>query len=410
MSVALDAVKGVEVIATKSKITDETTSHNNNALEPATKGSHPSMHSQLQQWFSTNVDTGHKLPCLAPATSLWTTERDGAVLIRSMSGDTFIPMTVPLMIHATVKLLPNNIAMAVKREGKWVKWTYTQYEEDIFTAAKSFIHLGLEPFNGVGIIGFNSPEWIIANLGCIYACGLSSGIYATNSSEACHFVAENCRANMLVVENEHQLQKILEVKDRLPLLKAIVQYTGVVNAPKRENFIYTWKEFMELGKKVPDLELQKRMEMLSPNKCCVLIYTSGTTGNPKGVMLSHDNITFTAYMTNKGVSSRVPLKFGDVSMVSYLPLSHIAAQMLDIYVVSTFGGTLYFAEPDALKGTLVTTLKEVRPHVFLGVPRVWEKIQESMKNAAKNAPNVKRRISRWAKGVGYKTNYALMNG
>jgi long-chain-fatty-acid--CoA ligase ACSBG len=82
--------------------------------------------------------------------------------------------------------------------------------------AKAFIKLGLKPHHSVGILGFNSPEWFLADLGAVFAGGIATGIYPTNSQEACKYIAENCRANVFVVEDEKQLEKILAVRDQLP--------------------------------------------------------------------------------------------------------------------------------------------------------------------------------------------------
>ncbi|KAL8565267.1 hypothetical protein ACOMHN_001165 [Nucella lapillus] len=345
-----------------------------------------------------------------PADCLWTTQRDRAVKLRTTPHgiNAEKPITVVTLVHNTVNRLPNGTAMAIKREGQWVKWTYSQYLADIRTAAKAFIKLGLEPYKGVGIIGFNSPEWFLADLGCIFAGGLATGIYTTNSSEACQYVAESCQANVIVVENHQQLQKILKVRDRLPHLKAIVQYTGDVVV--RDDNILSWAEFMEKGKDVSDEVLEERMKAMAPNKCCLLIYTSGTTGTPKGVMLSNDNITYTAHATKTACARYLSLAFGELAMVSYLPLSHIAAQMLDMYVLIAFGGTAFFAQPDALKGSLAATLREVRPHVVLGVPRVWEKMQETLQTVSLRASSFRQRVGKWARGLAYRANHAKMTG
>ncbi|NXM60811.1 ACBG2 ligase, partial [Illadopsis cleaveri] len=271
----------------------------------------------------------------------------------------------------------------------------------------SCLQLGLERFHGVGILGFNSAEWFIADIGAILAGGLAVGIYTTNSPEACHYVAENCSANVIVVENHKQLQKILEIEDRLPHLKAIVQY-GEEIKEKRPN-LYSWREFMELGRDVPDSRLRGIIASQKPNQCCSLIYTSGTTGQPKGVMLSHDNLTWTAAAGGQfiGLSDA---RDRQEEVVSYLPLSHIAAQMCDIWAAMSFGVQVYFAQPDALKGSLVETLREVRPTAFLGVPRVWEKMEEKMKSVGMKASALRRRVASWAKEVGLQTNLKRMNG
>ncbi|XP_008334164.1 long-chain-fatty-acid--CoA ligase ACSBG2-like [Cynoglossus semilaevis] len=343
---------------------------------------------------------------LTPADQLWSTHRDKAVKLR-MEGSGIAsetPRTVHQLFLEAVEQCGDYPALKSKKEGQWVTLTWREYYKQCRAAAKSFLKLGLERYHGVGILGFNAAEWFISDIGCIFAGGLAAGIYTTNSPEACMYVAANCEANILVVENQKQLDKILQVKDQLPHLKAIVQYRG--EPQQKAPFIYTWEEFMKLGSDVPDEQLNARIDSLRANECCTLIYTSGTTGNPKGVMLSHDNLTWTA----RTASTLVDYSYGDEVLVSYLPLSHVAAQMVDIWLSMTFGGTVYFADPDALKGSLGTTLREARPTYFLGVPRVWEKMQEKMKAMGMKASPMRRRVANWAKSIGLQYNYSAMNG
>lgn len=350
-------------------------------------------------------NTFKDLDDLAPATDYVVTKRDQAVKLRmSQKGPgSEKPLTVPSMFYQTVQRVPNHPAIAVKRGGVWIQWTYQQYFSDTQKAAKALIKLGLEPLHGVGILGFNSPEWFIANNGAIFAGGFTVGIYSTNNADACKYVALNSQCNVIVVENNQQLKKILQVWDDLPDLKAVVQYTGEV-AEKRDN-VYSWKEFMELSSQVSDDALQHRLSLLAPNKACCLIYTSGTTGNPKGVMLSHDNLCWTA---GKAVDNAALLYASEVQL-SFLPLSHIAGSLTDIYGAMACAATVYFAQPDALRGSLLGTLKEVRPTVFVGVPRVWEKMVEGIKHKSREFGFFKKKIGAWAKSVGYRTTIAEMN-
>ncbi|KAM3868234.1 long-chain-fatty-acid--CoA ligase ACSBG2-like [Diretmus argenteus] len=347
-----------------------------------------------------------KAVALAPADQLWSTARDQAVKLR-MEGSgvgSETPMTIHQIFLEAVEGYGDHPALASKKEGQWVTLTWRQYYEQCRAAAKSFLKLGLERYHGVGILGFNSPEWFISDVGCILAGGLAAGIYATNSPEACQYVAANCEANVLVVENHKQLVKILQVKDQLPHLKAIVQYSDELQQ-KLPN-LYTWAEFMKLGEDIPDEQLNAVIDSLRANECCSLIYTSGTTGNPKGVMLSHDNITW----LTQAAGVRVGVTLAEEVIVSYLPLSHVAAQVNDMWLIMKFAGTTYFADPDALKGSLGTTLKEVRPTTFLGVPRVWEKMQEKMKAAGAKASPMRKRVADWAKSIGLQYNYSAMKG
>ncbi|XP_033858028.1 long-chain-fatty-acid--CoA ligase ACSBG2-like isoform X2 [Acipenser ruthenus] len=340
---------------------------------------------------------------------LCTTKEDGEVKLRmGDSGQAAEPaITVNQMFLQTVEQYGDQVALASKDGDNWNRLTYKEYYQRCRTAAKSFLKLGLERYHGVGILGFNSPEWFIADIGAILAGGFAVGIYTTNSPEACQYVAENCKANVLVVENHKQLQKILQIQDKLPHVKAIIQYKDALKEKKPN--LYTWAEFMEMGTDVPDSQLDEIIASQKPNQCCTLIYTSGTTGQPKGVMLSHDNITWTASATGKTVKLKHACEAQEV-VVSYLPLSHIAAQMIDIWLPIKYGGVIYFAQPDALKGSLAITLKEVRPTAFMGVPRVWEKMQEKMKSVGAKSSTVQRRVASWAKDVGLQTNLNKMHG
>uniref|UniRef100_A0A8C5AK86 Long-chain-fatty-acid--CoA ligase ACSBG2 n=1 Tax=Gadus morhua TaxID=8049 RepID=A0A8C5AK86_GADMO len=325
--------------------------------------------------------------------ALWTCQRDGEVTLRTgesgMAAET--PLTVNQMFAASVERFPDLMALSWKEGEQRQSLTWRGYYQSCRTAARAFLKLGLERYHGVGILGFNSAEWFIADIGAILAGGFGVGIYTTNSAEA----------NVIVVENNKQLQKILQVQDQLPHLKAIVQYKDELKE-KRPN-VYTWAEFMALGRDEPDTLLDSIISSQKPNQCCTLIYTSGTTGQPKGVMLSHDNLTWTAGATCRHVGLTDATRSQEV-VVSYLPLSHIAAQMVDIWVTMKVGGATYFAQPDALKGSLVLTLKEVRPTAFMGVPRVWEKMQEKMKSVGAKSSTLTRKVASWAKEVGLQTN------
>ncbi|XP_030583871.1 long-chain-fatty-acid--CoA ligase ACSBG2 [Archocentrus centrarchus] len=339
---------------------------------------------------------------------LWTTQCDGEVKLRLEDSGLAAepPLTVNQMFTSAVERFGDYTALCWKDGDQQKSLKYKEYYQMCRNAAKSFLKLGLERYHGVGILGFNSTEWFVADIGAILAGGFAVGIYTTNSPEACQYVAENSKANIIVVENHKQLQKILQIEGNLPHLKAIIQYKDALKE-KRPN-LYTWAEFLELGRDEPDAPLDAVIASQKPNQCCSLIYTSGTTGQPKGVMLSHDNLTWTAYSTGKHVNLTEATQSQEV-VVSYLPLSHIAAQMVDIWITMKIGAMTYFAQPDALKGSLVETLKEARPTAFMGVPRVWEKMQEKMKAVGAKSSAVRRKVAAWAKDVGLRTNLSKMN-
>ncbi|KAI9529760.1 Long-chain-fatty-acid--CoA ligase acsbg1 [Dissostichus eleginoides] len=348
-----------------------------------------------------NLEVQFACTPLAQASSLWTTDAKGAVRLRIEEGCPEEPVTVHQMFKASVEKYGNMYALASKMDNKWEKITFSEYYQFCRRAAKSFIKLGLERFHGVAILGFNSAEWFFSSVGTIMAGGIMTGIYATNSPEACQYVASDSKANIIVVENQKQLDKILQIRDRLPHLKAIVQFSG--NPQQRIPNLYSWEDFMELGLDVSEDELDDIIDSQRANQCCILIYTSGTTGKPKGVMLSHDNITWTANHASR-VGEMQPADTQQESLVSYLPLSHIAAQIYDMWTGIQWAELVYFAQPDALKGSLITTLREVCPTSHMGVPRVWEKMMEKIKQAISECGYVKRKLVTWAMSVSLEAN------
>jgi len=305
-------------------------------------------------------------------------------------------------MNETAQRCPDRCALAVKRNGVWVTWTYTQYLQDIRSAAKAFISLGLEQHHAVNILGFNAPEWHISNIASVVAGGLATGIYTTNSPDAVRYVAQHSRANIMVLEDEEQYEKIRGVQDKLEHLKHIIQYSGTPSVPG----ILSWSEVISLGQSLPDSLLQERLEKQAVNQACMLVYTSGTTGNPKGVMISQDNLTWTTSISKEVYNWDMDKEWG----VSYLPLSHVAAQIIDIYLCAYGGGTIHFADRDALQGTLLNTLKEVQPTRFLGVPRVWEKIEEKMKELGRKNTGIKKSVMDWAKAAALEHHTERMQG
>lgn len=274
--------------------------------------------------------------------------------------------------------------------GTWIAYTWSQYYEEARKFAKSLLVEGFEPFSAVAICGFNSPEWFFAHMGVAMARGMSAGTYTTSTPLVCRHIVEDSGAVVAVVDSLKNMEKYLQEKDNMPHLRHVVVYRDKIPDAVRQqygDYVMSFAEFVALGSSVSDETLDKRIDEVRENECFNLIYTSGTTGEPKGVMISHDNALFA------GASVFDMLEVGQepAHLISYLPLSHIAAQLLDMYIptVGAWRGTpptIWFARPDALRGSLAVTMKAVRPTAFLGVPRVWEKIVEGVKAKAREKP------------------------
>jgi long-subunit acyl-CoA synthetase (AMP-forming) len=285
-------------------------------------------------------------------------------------------------------------ALRVRRNNAWRTYTWSEYHQQVRQAARALIALGAKPGSGVCLLGYNSPEWFFADIAAIYAGAVPAGIYTTSSPEQCQYIAAHCEATVVFVDDQSQLDKFIAIRGNLPSLKAIVLMHGETSTPN----VYTWAKFLEAGLNTPESEVDKRIAAQNADQVATLIYTSGTTGTPKAVMLSHDNLTWTA----QAAVDLLQVQANDCA-VSYLPLSHIAEQITTLHGPMQFGGFVTFAESMEKLGE---TLRETRPHYFLGVPRVWEKIQERMVAVGAKNPPLRKKIAAWARRIGLVAGYA----
>jgi long-chain acyl-CoA synthetase len=288
---------------------------------------------------------------------------------------------------------PTAIAYQHKQNGRWQPTTWGQYIDQVRMVARALIALGLRRGGKVTILGFNRPEWVIFDHAAMLAGGVPAGIYTTCSADEVQYIVHHSESHLVLVENAEQLAKIKAKRAQLPLLKWIVTMRGVTSTG---DDVLTWDELCAKGEHLPDTDLEARIVAIAPEDLATLIYTSGTTGPPKGVMLSHENLAWTARLLADLGGRREP----DV-MVSYLPLSHIAEQMCTLHGPATTGTQIFFAEsiekvPDAIK--------EAHPTVFFGVPRIWEKFHTAMAGKIGEATGAKKKLVEWARGVCTKVN------
>jgi long-subunit acyl-CoA synthetase (AMP-forming) len=268
-------------------------------------------------------------------------------------------------------------------------WTTTSWSDSrdlVFRAAAGLVRLGVEPGTGVAIHSANRPEWAIADLAAIAAGAVPTGVFVTNSVAQCRYVIDHVEAKVAIVDGPEALTKLLAVRAELPRLETLVLVEGESDAPG----VVSWARLLELGAETGESAVRERLAAQRPDDVATLIYTSGTTGTPKGVELTHANLLFTA-------GRAVPLahRLGQRErQVSYLPLAHIAEQMLALHLPLASGACVHFVpDLDALRQALL----EVRPTHFFGVPRVWEKLQAAVEQALESAPPLRRRLLAWAR-------------
>ena len=304
--------------------------------------------------------------------------------------------TVATTFQTTVTRLSNQRAIQFKKNGQWAYQSWLQYKQEIDLCAKSLIELGLKAKDFVAILSQNNHKWVKANLAAIFTGAVPAGIYPTNSTQQIQYILNHCKAKILFCENSTLLKKIESIWENCPFLQKVVLLT--TNSCESSNTL-GWDIFLELGRSSKkDQELKQLIALQKPEDLASLVYTSGTTSAPKAVMLSHQNLLWTASTV---CEKELHLTEKD-SFLSYLPLSHIAEQMMSIYGAIVSGATISFAES---METVPQNLREIKPTIFLGVPRVWEKMQEKITAKIKESSFLKRKLIAWVQANGSKSRF-----
>ncbi len=312
-------------------------------------------------------------------------------------------MAADTIVHRFLKqaeIRPNSPAYHAKKGGSWKAKNWKEYVSEVRTAARALLTLGVGQKHGNGagdtascvcILGFNRPEWAIVDVAAMAVGGAPAGIYTTCSPTEVAYIVGHTEAKVVLVENEGQWKKIEQERKNLPKLEKVVLMQG--NKAVDDPMVLTWEAFLEKAKDTAEEVLDAHVEALDPKRLATLIYTSGTTGPPKGVMLSHENLAWTAQCAVDMIGNLGP---SDCAL-SYLPLSHIAEQMFSLHVPATVGSQLYFAEG---LDKIADNIKEVRPTVLFGVPRIWEKFHDGVKAKMAQATGVKAQLAKWAMATG----------
>lgn len=278
----------------------------------------------------------------------------------------------------------------VRGPERWEPVSWRSYEALVQRCALGLHALGVKKGQGVCILSANRLEWPVADLAAMALGAVPAGIYATSTPEQVAYVVDHCEAEVIFVDDEAQLKKVLQVRAKLPRLRHVIQFGPP--AELHDGFVIPWEALLQRGDGVPKERYAEAVAALEPRGLATLIYTSGTTGPPKGVMLTHENLCFTADRLTRSLGIA-----HEERVISYLPLSHIAEQLVTIHMALWNGVQVHFL--DSLE-KLKETLTEVRPSIFLGVPRVWEKLKAGIEGKVAEAPKNKQALFRKALQVG----------
>ena len=306
-----------------------------------------------------------------------------------------LPSTLTAQLWHWAETTPDAVALRHKGKGLWREFTWRDFLINVATTARALHHRGVGHGDFVSILADNRPEWLYVDLATQTLGGRSAGIYQTNPAEEVRFIINHSGSKLLFCEDQEQVDKAVEIRNEVPL-NAVVAFDDRGLRNYDDQFILKWDHFLELGR---DLETESLLSWfrelsaaMDPEEPSMVIYTSGTTGEPKGALISNANVMQLAHMS----TSEFQVTPED-SVLSYLPLCHIAEKIFTLFIPLTSGAVTHFGESIE---TVQSDLAEVSPTVFLGVPRIWERMHSRINLKMKDASWLKKTLYNWALGAG----------
>ncbi len=278
------------------------------------------------------------------------------------------------------KLFPKSDAFTMKVNGKWEPTSIQEFINRAGQLARGLIALGVQPGDRIGLISPNRLEWNIVDIAIQQAGAINVPIYPTISEADYHFIFNDAHIKVVFIAGEELLQKVGPIKEKLPFLEHIYSFDRLGHCAH-------WTDVEKMGDASLESEMQRRMAAVKPEDLVSLIYTSGTTGNPKGVMLTHNNILSNVL----ACEPRIPAD-SQSRALTFLPACHIYERMLQ-YLYMYIGTSIYYAES---MDTIGDNIREVKPHIFTAVPRLLEKVFDKIMAKGEELTGIKRKLFFWA--------------
>lgn len=279
---------------------------------------------------------------------------------------------------------PKEKALSGKRNGEWKSYSTDDCLDNYNKISRGLIALGAQPKDMIGLISGSRPEWNFVDMGIVQTGAISVPIYPTISASEFQYIFNHAELKYVIVENKGLYAKVMEIIDKVPSLKGVFTIDEVEGAK-------SLADLMAAGENTPQSEVEARKDAVKPEELATIIYTSGTTGNPKGVMLSHNNLVSNLLST----VIVLPLN-NSYRTLSFLPLCHIFERIV-LFTYIYVGVEVYFAESMEAIGE---NIKEVKPHFFSSVPRLLEKVYEKIVGKGHDLTGIKKSLFFWALRLG----------
>ncbi len=297
------------------------------------------------------------------------------------------------LMEGIVVQAPNAIAYKQKVSGRWQAISWTDHYSAVQRVARAYHAAGVRYGDTVCIVASTRWEWVVAEMAAYLAGARAVGIYPTLLASDMAYIINHCEAKILIVENEVQLRKIVSVREKLLNLKRLIVIDPI--SPELDSQATDWPSFLKEGDAVPEMAVAAEKARIKPGDVATIVYTSGTTGEPKGAMITHDNLIFTMRSAERSLDLKAQYE-----TIFFLPLAHIFGRIV-VWMCAYRQVPGWFAESFDKLGE---NLREVRPHFFGAVPRVFEKVYAKINAGVAQAGGIKQRLFDWALSLGRKVS------
>lgn len=278
----------------------------------------------------------------------------------------------------------------------YIELDWDRFHKDVYNLAAYYIEKGVKPGDRVAILSENRYEWSVFDMALQIVGGINVSLYATLPPNQCAYILKDSGSKIFLVSTAIQLKKAVDIFDECKETTSVIAFDVPQNRSLIDyNYVHMFDSVLDEGSKVLDkhmVEIKKRTKAIKPSDISTLIYTSGTTGEPKGVMLTHDNIV--SNIVN--ALSMLDLNDQDRSL-SFLPLCHSFERTGGYYGMLSVGAEIFYAESI---DTVSKNLLEARPSVVISVPRLFEKIYNLVLKSVQEAGGSKQKVFNWATKVG----------
>jgi long-chain acyl-CoA synthetase len=302
--------------------------------------------------------------------------------------------TFPKLLLRNAAQFGGRTALREKRLGIWHETSWAQYRDQVRDLSLGFTALGIGRGDKVAILGDNRPSWICSELAAQAAGAASVGIYQDSNLNEVAYVIDHCDAAAVVAEDQEQVDKILEMIDRLPKVKAVIYDDPRGLRGTDHPLLMSLESVKERGRKLDPALFEANVAAGGGEDLALICYTSGTTGFPKGAMLSYRNLLTMALALHE-VDPRRPSD----EFVSFLPLAWIGEQMMSIATALAIGFVVNFPEEPE---TAAENIREIGPHILFGPPRFWENLTSMVQVKIMDTTPFKRFMYRRFMPVGHK--------